>query len=621
MSAVTKLFIANRGEIARRVRRTASRMGIGTIAAYTAPEADAPFVTDADEAIELDGSGPAAYLDIKGLIETAKRAGADAVHPGYGFLAENADFARAVTDAGLIWVGPPADAIARMGDKLESKRVAREANVPTLEPMDSGDISFPALVKAAAGGGGKGMRVVHSKDELDDAIASAQREAERAFGDGTIFIEPFLAKTRHIEIQIVGDGHGNLVHLFERECSIQRRHQKVVEEAPSVAVDADLRERIGDAAVSLARAIGYRNAGTVEFLLADDGRFYFMEMNTRLQVEHPVTEEVTGIDLVEQQLLDAMGERLSFDRPDAPDGHSIEVRLNSEDPSNDFLPSTGKLIGWAESEDPAVRVESGVTEDSVVGTTFDPLIAKFIASGPSRREVASRLALALERTVIQGVQTNRDLLVALLRNEAFVSGDTTTDFLDRVELPARRVLTRSERDQAFSEVVAAAELVSRESARVLQTFPSGWRNSIMPAQQRILEVDGEEHAVAYASDTVRAQHAGDITRVERDDRSGIDWWVHGVWGDVHIVEKSPFPSTVIEEASGSLHAPMPGSVVSVDVAVGDTVRKGQTLVVLEAMKMEHPIGCPEDGVVSEVKVAAGDQVERGALLVVVDAPA
>ena len=641
---IRKLLIANRGEIAVRVQRTASDMGISSIAVYTAEERDAPHVCDADEAVLLDGTGAAAYLDIPALIDVARRAGADAIHPGYGFLAENAGFARAVTEAGLLWVGPPAQAISTMGDKLESKRIASGAGVPMLEPMHPGKVQLPALVKAAGGGGGKGMRIVRRHEDLEGAIRSAEREAERAFGDKRVFIEPYLESVRHVEVQVLGDGHGNLLHLFERECSIQRRHQKVVEEAPSPAVDEDLRERLGEAALSLARKIGYRNAGTVEFLLADDGRFFFLEMNTRLQVEHPVTEEITGIDIVRQQINDASGDRLDFQQDDLSiEGHAIEVRLNAEDPSNDFLPATGTVVTWRPDEEVEVRYESGIDSGTVIGTAFDPLLAKVIAHASTRSEAAARLARALEWTAIQGVHTNRDLLVSLLRDFEFLEGQTTTDFLDRVALEPRRQLSAKERGAVFAAVALAAAEQARQSARVLTTFPAGWRNSEMPPQRRILSLNDEETTVSYrrardgtvlldAGSGEQAVHLStDDEDIERTvefggraylvtiDRDGDTWWVHGYWGDAEVAEVSPFPSSEIEEASGSLHAPMPGSVVSVEVKVGDTVRKGQTLVVLEAMKMEHPIDCPEDGVVSEVKVSAGDQVERGALLVVVEA--
>ncbi len=641
---IRKLLIANRGEIAVRIRRTASEMGMRSVAVYTEEERDFPHVYGSDEAVLLPGVGAGAYLDVESLIAAARRTGADAVHPGYGFLAENASFARAVNEAGLIWVGPPADAIARMGDKLESKRIARSAGVPTLEPMDESSIRFPALVKAAAGGGGKGMRVVRSREELADAIAAAEREAERSFGDKRIFIEPYLEGSRHIEIQVLGDGHGNLIHLFERECSIQRRHQKVVEEAPSPVVGDQLRERIAESALSLARAINYRNAGTVEFLLGEDEHFFFLEMNTRLQVEHPVTEEITDIDIVRQQFLDAAGDRLDVGQDDVDyEGHAIEVRLNAEDPSNDFLPATGTLSAWRPDREVPVRYESGVQEGTVIGTSFDPLLAKVIAHSSTRTEAAEMLARALEWTTIQGVKTNRDLLVSLLRDFEFLEARTTTDFLDRVALETRRVLSASEREAALAAVAIAAAERQRADARVLTTFPDGWRNSEMPPQRRILVIGDEEVSVSYrrardgkwsadvgsgsfvpiwlggrADDYERTVEVDGHSTLVTIDSNEESWWVHGPWGDVEIVEKSPFPTSEIEEVSGSLVAPMPGSVVSVAVSVGDTVRKGQTLVVLEAMKMEHPIGSPEDGTVVDVHVAAGDQVERGALLVIVE---
>jgi propionyl-CoA carboxylase alpha chain len=643
VAPIRKLLITNRGEIAVRVRRTATEMGMRCVGVYTAEERESPHVFGTDEAVLLDGTGAAAYLDAEALIEVARRTGADAVHPGYGFLAENPAFARAVTEAGLIWVGPQADSIARMGDKLEAKRIAFQAGVPTLEEMEPSNVRFPALIKATAGGGGKGMRIVRDPDELDDAIAAAQREAERAFGDARVFIEPYLDGSRHVEFQVLGDGHGNIVHLFERECSIQRRHQKVVEEAPSVAVTEELRERMGEAALTLARAIGYRNAGTVEFLLAEDESFYFLEMNTRLQVEHPVTEEITGVDIVRQQFLDAAGDSLEVIQDELDiDGHALEVRLNAEDPSNDFLPATGTLSCWRPDYEVPVRYESGIDEGTVVGTSFDPLLAKVIAHAPTRAEAADMLARALEWTAIQGVKTNRDLLVSLLRDFEFLEGRTTTDFLERVALEPRRTLSSEERTAVLAAVALAGAEKERSEARVLTSWPSGWRNSIMPPQRRIYVLGGEEMTVSYrrvrsgevlldagagervvwlggeADDIERTIEVGGQATHVTVDQSGTSWWVHGSWGDVEVVERSPFPSSEVEEVSGSLHAPMPGSVVSVEVAVGDAVRRGQTLVVLEAMKMEHPIGCPEDGVVSEVRVSAGEQVERGALLVVVE---
>ncbi|MEX2394931.1 MAG: biotin carboxylase N-terminal domain-containing protein, partial [Actinomycetota bacterium] len=577
MTGIRRLFIANRGEIAARIQRTCREMGIQTVAAYTAEESGAPYVVWADAAVQLEGAGPAPYLDVDGLVAAAKRSGADAVHPGYGFLAENAGFARAVIDAGLTWVGPSAEAIASMGDKIEAKRLAKDAGVPVLESMEESSVTFPALVKAAAGGGGKGMRVVRSADDLPAAVSSARREAENAFGDGTLFIEPYIDKSRHVEIQVLGDMHGNVIHLGERECSIQRRHQKIIEESPSPAVDEELRTRMGDAAVSLAKSIGYVSTGTVEFLLGDDGRFFFLEMNTRLQVEHPVTEVITGYDLVREQLRVAMGESIEGLMLHGPYTHAIEARLYAEDPSNDYLPETGTLIGLHFEQH--ARVDSGVCEGSVISTSFDPMIAKVIAFGRTRREAADSLALSLERSVIQGVRTNRDALVEILRSPEFLAGDTTTDFLERVAISGRRSLTEDERAAAFAAVVLTAEKSARASARVLTTFPSGWRISRMPPQRKILVLDGEETTVEYSRDRDgQASVAGraaalegrvlhlDRTTVRVDvKRDGSTWWVHGPWGDVAVEERSPFPSSEIEEVSGSLVAPMPGKVVSINV--------------------------------------------------------
>lgn len=432
------LLVANRGEIARRIIRTARDMGIRCVAVYVDADADAPFVADADEAVRLETS----YLDSEAVLHAARVTGAGAVHPGYGFLSENAAFATAVIDAGLVWVGPPPKAIAAMGDKLAAKKLAVAAGVPTLaysdDPHEAASVGYPVLVKASAGGGGKGMRVVTSPADLDEAVAAAQREAASGFGDDTVFVEHYVERSRHVEIQILGDAHGTIVHLGERECSIQRRHQKLVEESPSPAVDAAMREAMGAAALGLAREIGYESAGTVEFLVDDATReFFFLEVNTRLQVEHPVTEEVTGIDLVREQIRVARGEPLGYGQDDVTfKGHSIEVRLCAEDAAAGFLPATGTLAAFAPASKPRVRWESGVEKGSVVGVAFDPLLAKIIATAPTRTEAASSLALALERLHIGGVTTNRDFLAATLRHEQFLAGDTTTDFIER-HAPAR----------------------------------------------------------------------------------------------------------------------------------------------------------------------------------------
>ena len=455
---IRSVLVANRGEIARRVFRTARSMGMRCIAVFADADADAPFVQEADEAVRLPGS----YLDAEAVLAAAQQTDAEAIHPGYGFLSENAAFARAVTEAGIRWVGPSPDVIESMGDKIAAKRVAVEAGVPTLPssedpaadaPTIEATVGYPLLVKASAGGGGKGMRIVESADDLADAVQSAQREALSGFGDETVFLERYVASSRHIEIQILGDAHGNVVHLGERECSIQRRHQKIVEESPSPVVDAEMRTAMGEAALSLARHMGYESAGTVEFLVDDATReFFFLEVNTRLQVEHPVTEEVTGIDLVREQLRVAGGAELGYDQDDIDwSGSAIEVRLYAEDPDNDFLPATGTLSAYRPADEPVVRWDSGVEEGSVVGVDFDPMLAKVIAHGPTRAEAAGRLALALERMHLGGVVTNRDFLVATLRNEAFLAGDTTTDFIDRID-PAG---SQAAPDTAMAAIVAA----------------------------------------------------------------------------------------------------------------------------------------------------------------------
>ena len=497
MTRIGTLLVANRGEIARRVFRTARAMGMRCVAVFSDADADAPFVAEADAAVRLPGG----YLDIEAVVAAAVGAGADAVHPGYGFLAENADFAQAVTAAGLVWVGPDPHAIETMGDKLAAKAAAEAAGVPTLpsseDPTDAGDVGFPLMVKAAAGGGGKGMRLVSDPADLAEAVAAARREALGGFGDDTVFLERYLRRCRHIEIQILGDAHGSVVHLGERECSIQRRHQKIIEESPSTAVDDALRAAMGEAAVRLGSSISYCSAGTVELLLDDDtGEFFFLEVNTRLQVEHPVTEEVTGIDLVREQLRVAAGEPLGYGQSDiAFSGHAIEARLYAEDASAGFLPAVGTLAAFAPPADPAVRWDSGVESGSTVGLDFDPMLAKVIAHAPTRAEAAGSLALALEKLHTGGVTTNRHFLVAALRSEAFLAGDTTTDFIERID-PSRAV-TLSVTDCQQAAVAAAMWLqaAERREARTLGWMPSGWRHGRLPPARA-------EFAVETAGDSV-----------------------------------------------------------------------------------------------------------------------
>jgi propionyl-CoA carboxylase alpha chain len=634
------LLVANRGEIAQRVIRSARLMGIHSVAVYVPADADAPFVKAADEAVRLPGS----YLDGDAVIAAAQAAGAQAIHPGYGFLSENARFADAVIGAGLVWVGPSPRVIEAMGDKIEAKLAAQRAGVPILpssiDVAQAAEVGYPLLVKAAAGGGGKGMRIVSSATDLDEALAGARREALGAFGDDRVFLERYVPRARHVEIQILGDLHGALVHLGERECSIQRRHQKIVEEAPSPRLGRERQADMGEAAVRLAAAIGYQSAGTVEFLLDDDsGEFFFLEVNTRLQVEHPVTEAVTGLDLVREQLRIAMGEPLGLDQSDiAAHGHAIEARLYAEDPAAGFLPATGTLAAFAPAGDDGVRWDSGVAAGSLVGVDFDPMLAKVIAHAPTRHEAASVLARALERLHIGGVTTNRDFLVATLRHAAFLAGDTTTDFIERV----RPRVTAPFSDEEVQRAAVAAALWlqghNRASASVLRSAPTGWRNARMPAQYvEFLHVD-RTVTVRYASrrdgtfdvDGVTARvhrWMPDTLDVDVDgrrwtpqvSRQGDRVFVQARCGTIELalVHRFRVPGDDVE--SGGMVAPMPGRVIDVRCAPSDRVTRGQTLVVLEAMKMEHHVAAPFDGVVVEVRVQVGDQVTNGALLVALDA--
>lgn len=645
---ITRLLVANRGEIARRIFRTAREMGIYTVAVYADGDRHAPFVTEADLGVSLEGRTSAeTYLDIAKVIGAARRGGADAIHPGYGFLSENAAFAQAVIDAGLIWVGPTPEVIARMGDKLSAKRLMQAAGVPTLDaaeitpgidlPSAAAAIGYPVLVKASAGGGGRGMRVVRSPVDLAAAVDSARSEAGSSFGDDTVFLERWVEVSRHVEIQILGDQHGNLVHCFERECSIQRRHQKIIEEAPSPNLDAETRAAMGKAALSVARELGYSSAGTVEFLLS--GReFWFLEVNARLQVEHPVTEAIIGKDLVREQLRIAEGEPLSFRQEDlAINGHAIEARLCAEDPSRDFLPSPGPVVAWTPSAIGQARFDSGVETGSVVSPDFDAMIAKVIVHAPTRREAASRLARALETTQVQGLTTNRDFLVSTLRTPEFVAGDTTTDFIARVAPAPVRPVAHAERVQACIAATLEGQGRRRAAACVLKSIPSGWRYTVMPLEQisyaladeRVdvayrarrdgrfrMIVDGETHlvsAIACGQGVVDMEVDG-LRRVVRAEVHGDRWYVHGPNGDLELRELPRYPDTSLEDLSGGLMAPMPGVIRSISVSAETTVAKGHVLMILEAMKMEHRITAPMDGEIAEIHVAVGEQVSNGQLL-------
>jgi propionyl-CoA carboxylase alpha chain len=655
--AIRKLLIANRGEIAARIIRTARSLDIATVAVFSAADAGAPYLRAADEAVPLPGNAPAdSYLNAPAILAAAGRTGADAVHPGYGFLSENAGFAAACAAAGLTFVGPPPEAIAAMGSKIAAKELMAAAGVPVLpsvvikgdeppSPAEIAAVGFPLLVKAAFGGGGRGMRVVTRAEDLAAALAGARREAAAAFGDGTVFCERYLDAPRHIEVQIFGDAHGSVVHLFERECSIQRRYQKIIEEAPSPAVDAELRRELGAAAVAAGKAIGYTGAGTVEFVMAPDHTFYFLEVNTRLQVEHPVTELVTGLDLVALQLHVAEGHPLPDEVHRATlTGHAIEARLYAEDTAAGFLPATGTVQTFDIPALPGLRVDAGIAAGSEVGLHYDAMLAKVIAHGATRDAARRRLARALAGTRLHGVTSNRELLVGILREDEFAAGRIDTGYLARHDPAA---LAATARDPAAPRLHALAAALAGQAARraaapVLRTIPSGWRNVPGSPQHVAFDGDGTEIVVRYqfraggvgaeidgapvegllvraaAPDRVVADIAG-VRREFTVARAGADWYVDSPLGATRLTELERFPEPGAQAAAGSLIAPMPGTVVRVEVAPGARVTAGSAVVVLEAMKMEHSVRAPHDGVVAGVAVHPGQQVDLGAVLAVVEA--
>lgn len=644
---ISKVLVANRGEIARRVFRTCRDMGISTVAVYSDADTGEPHMREADQAVLLPGAAPSdTYLNIDAVLAAAKETGADAIHPGYGFLSENADFARAVDAAGLTWIGPSPESIEMMGSKLASKRLMDEAGVPTLESIEIAGTStlgsaamslgFPVLVKASAGGGGKGMRVVNSAGELDEAVESAGREAANAFGDGTLFLERYLSAPRHIEIQVFGDSHGNVISLHERECSIQRRHQKIIEEAPSSAIDPEMRRTMAEAAIAAAQTVSYVGAGTVEFLY-QDGKFFFLEMNTRLQVEHPVTEMVTGLDLVRLQIEIADGMTLP-DKGPRIDGHAIEARLYAEDPLNDYLPVTGDFHRFTFPELEGLRVDAGVGEGSTVSVHYDPMIAKVIAHAATRSGAASTLASALRQAKLHGSTTNRALLVRILEHSEFVGGETDTHFLQRNDVAdlGRPLLDEGSERLAALAAAVADQALERSTAVVLATIPSGWRNSPSQLQNRSYQGLHGEYAIEYsASGRFSLEGAGTVEiasatadsarLVVGDDEHEYDVarygdlrYVDSRLGPARLVAVPRFPANDAEDDAGSLHSPMPGRVIRVEVSAGDTVAEGDVLVVMEAMKMEHTLRSPHDGTVASVLCAADDQVEAGSILIVVD---
>jgi propionyl-CoA carboxylase alpha chain len=673
---LSRVLVANRGEIARRVFRTCRDLGLGTVAVYSDADARSPHIGDADMAVRLPGEMAAdTYLRADLLVEAAMRASADAVHPGYGFLAENAAFARAVGDAGLTWIGPPPAAIEAMGSKVAAKQLMAAAGVPVLRelaPADLTEADMPVLIKASAGGGGRGMRVVRTLAELPGELAAAASEAASAFGDPTVFCEPYIESGRHIEVQILADDHGTIWTVGERECSIQRRHQKIIEEAPSPLVQRlpGMREQLFEAARAAAATVGYRNAGTVEFLADEAGRFYFLEMNTRLQVEHPVTECTTGVDLVALQLQIAVGRALPAESP-AVTGHAIEARLYAEDPAAGWQPQSGTLHRFevpgqrvefrpgmygaatdgtlgreptgalARGTPPVVRVDSGVESGSNVDVFYDPMLAKVICWAADRDQAAAALSAALAGARLHGVVTNRDLLVRVLRHPAFLAGDTDTGFFDRHELVTLAAPLADDEAVRLSALAAAlADAASGQAgARVLGGLPSGWRNVPSALQRKAYEpavgspalievgyridrtgliVDGRDDVVlesmtpAVVDLTVREIRY----RFEVAAYAGLVC-VDSALGPVALRPVPRFTDSAAHAAPGSLLAPMPGTVARVGASVGDRVARGQPLLWLEAMKMEHVIAAPAAGILAELPVAPGQQVEVGSVLAVV----
>lgn len=655
---IKSLLVANRGEIACRIFRTCRALGIATVAVYSDADAGALHVREADTAVRLPGAAPAdTYLRGDLVVAAALAAGADAVHPGYGFLSENAGFAAAVREAGLRWIGPPAEAIELMASKTRAKELMAAAGVPLLAPVDpaaatAGDL--PLLLKAAAGGGGRGMRVVRGLGDLPGELTAARAEALSAFGDGEVFAEPYVERGRHVEVQVMADEHGGVWALGTRDCSLQRRHQKVIEEAPAPGLPDGLREQLHETAVAAARAVGYRGAGTVEFLVAADGRPYFLEMNTRLQVEHPVTEEVYGLDLVALQLRIAEGEPLPAAGPPSPSGHAVEARLYAEDPARDWQPQTGALLSLdvpgargapGARPDTGVRLDTGYTGGDTIGVHYDPMIAKVIARAPTRAEAVRLLARALERARIHGPVTNRDLLVRSLRHPDFVAGRPDTGFYDRhlAELTAPG-------DETSARLAATAAAVAEAARNATATTGGGftrfgaWRN--LPSQPQLRryrgEPDGDDHEITY-----RPTRDGGLTvgtegvRVVSAGRARVTLEHGGVTrhfdvlpadGKVYVDTASGayaftalprFTDPADRTEPGSLLAPMPGTVVRLadGLEEGTAVEAGQPLIWLEAMKMEHRILAPASGTLTALHAAPGLQVEVGALLAVVTDPA
>ena len=643
-----KLLVANRGEIARRVFRTCREMGVATVAVYSTPDTDALFVVEADEAIALNGASAAdSYLDITAILAAARVAGADAVHPGYGFLAESPEFARSVLDAGLVWVGPSPDVIEAMGSKIEARRLMTAAGVPVVPGADTADaraaqmIRFPLLVKAAAGGGGRGMRRVDDVSDLEAAVAAASREASASFGDGTVYLERLLDRARHIEVQIFGDITGAVIHLGERDCSIQRRYQKVIEETPAAGLDPSLRGLIVEAGVDAARAVGYTGAGTVEFLVDPVAReFFFLEMNTRLQVEHPITEAVTGLDLVRLQVEVAEGKSLPPQEAVTFSGHAIEARLYAEDPYAGYAPSPGLVHKFEVPATPGIRVDAGIVASGTVPAYYDPLLAKVIVHAATRDEAVRLLRRSLERSRIHGVTTNRDLLTGILAHPDFAAGTVDTTFLDRKLAETLHPRDPEVAVRHAAVAALAAQATARATAPVLGSLPTGFRNLPTQPQRRDFGFDDEIIAVTYRFTgdgleltvdgkrlAARLHDAGahrvdiefdGIRRTYLVEHVDAASFVDGPDGSSELHEVPRFPEAKHVTREHSLVASMPGSVIAIHVSVGDEVEAGDPLVTLEAMKMEHTVTANGPGRVVAVAAIVDGHVDAGQTLVEIE---
>jgi acetyl-CoA carboxylase biotin carboxylase subunit len=652
MRNISKILIANRGEIALRVIRTCREMGISTVAVFSDADADALFVKGADEAVAIGGyTASESYLDQDKIMQAARLTGADAIHPGYGFLSENASFARRCIKEGFIFIGPSPEAIDAMGDKKRAKQLVAKYEVPTVPGYDgddqsmealqyhAGETGYPLLLKASAGGGGKGMRIVRDAKTLAKDIEGANREALSAFGDDTLLIERYFEGARHIEFQIFGDKLGNAIHLYERECSIQRRYQKIIEESPSPALDDDLRNRMAQAALNVARSVSYDNAGTVEFILDRDRNFYFLEVNTRLQVEHPVTEAITGLDLVRLQIEVSRGLPLPITQEDIePEGHAIECRLYAEDPYNNYLPVTGKAVRFLTMDHEGIRYDSGIESGSEIDIFYDPMIAKVISIGETRDDAINLMIYALKKTVLVGLTTNKLFLTEVLNNPDFRAGDFDTGFLaDNPQLS----IADDKQEWAIHELVIAAVLARwlrrKEGQEVLKQIPSGWRNNFYQHQTESYYYHEQELKVLYHYDDgifdIQIGNANYVSAVLFSDDDVVTVETNGIrryfyvieedgkvyvhndqLGDICLQQVPRFPEVEADKVNGSYVAPMPGQVVKVLVKSGDAVKSGDGLVILNSMKMENTIEAFEDGVVEEVYVEEKGFVEADTLL-------